>query len=321
MWQHARDTGVYVQTSKPVFTGRICDLDALNQLLATFRLKTDVINNAQYCGDWAIDTSGTGKASFHIVSHADAYIRSDDLNGTVYLEKGDCVLFPRDSHHILSNLAKCNLPSNQQSAVSYDEGLQDDGVGLICGYFHFEQNAASSLLDILPDALVIQRKSTEGSIARLLDLMINESLRTTAGTEAVVDRLAEALFVIILREHVEKNDAGTGLAAALRDQKIHKALVSMQAEPHAKWSVEKLAALAAMSRSSFAARFKSLLGESPMEYLTRWRMQVAYNLLDEEKLPVLEVADRCGYDSEAAFAKAFKRVIGVGPGAVRQSAV
>ncbi|MEM1189982.1 MAG: AraC family transcriptional regulator [Pseudomonadota bacterium] len=294
-------------------------MDALNQLLATFRLKTDVINNAQYCGDWAIDTSGTGKASFHIISHADAYIRSDDLHGTVYLEKGDCVLFPRDSHHLLSNVAECNLPSNRQSAVSYEEGLKDDGVGLICGYFHFEQNAASALLDVLPDALVIQRRNSDGNIATLMDLMISESLRTSAGTEAVVDRLAEALFVIILKEHVENSDRGTGLAAALRDQKIHKALVGMQAEPHAKWTVDKLATLAAMSRSSFASRFKALLGESPMEYLTRWRMQVAYNLLDEERLPVLEVADRCGYDSEAAFAKAFKRVIGVGPGAVRQS--
>ncbi|MEM6486150.1 MAG: AraC family transcriptional regulator [Pseudomonadota bacterium] len=295
-------------------------MDALSQLLATFRLKTDVINNAQYCGDWAIDTSGTGKASFHIVSHADAYIRSDDLNGTVYLEKGDCVLFPRDSSHLLSNVAECSLPANRETAVNYDQGLQEDGVGLICGYFHFRQNSATALLDVLPDALIIQRKTTNPSIATLMDLMVDESLRTTEGTVAVVDRLAEALFVIILKEHVEKSDTDSGLAAALRDQKIRKALTGMQAEPHARWSVDKLAALAAMSRSSFAARFKSLLGESPMEYLTRWRMQVAYNLLDEEHLPVLEVADRCGYDSEAAFAKAFKRVIGVGPGAVRQAA-
>jgi AraC-like DNA-binding protein len=293
-------------------------LDALNQLLATFRLTTDVINNAQYCGDWAIDTSGTGKASFHIIAHADCYLRSDDLDGVVYLEKGDCVLFPRDSKHLLSNVAECNLPSNEETAVSYEEGLKDDGVGLICGYFHFRQSAASSLLDILPDAVLIQRKKAEGGVAILMDLMIRESLRVSAGTEAVVNRLAEALFVIILREHVENSEGGVGLAAALQDQKIHKALAGMQAKPQAKWSVEKLAQLATMSRSAFADRFKSLLGVSPMEYLTQWRMQIAYNLLDEQNLPVLEVADRCGYDSEAAFAKAFKRVMGVGPGAVRQ---
>lgn len=293
-------------------------IDALNQLLATFRLKTDVINNAQYCGDWAIDTSGTGKASFHIISHADCYLRSDDLDEIVYLETGDCVLFPRDSKHLLSNAAECNLPSNQQSAVSYEEGLREDGVGLICGYFHFKQNAASALLDVLPDAVVVERKKSEANLAQILDLMINESLKTAAGTEAVVDRLAEALFVIILKEYLAHNDQDAGLAAALRDQKIHRALAGMQAQPHAKWTVEKLAALATMSRSSFAERFKALLGESPMEYLTRWRMQIAYNLLDEENLSVLEVADRCGYVSEAAFAKAFKRVIGVGPGAVRQ---
>lgn len=293
-------------------------MDALNQLLATFRLKTDVINNAQYCGDWAIDTSGTGKASFHIIAHANCYVRSDDLAEIMYLEPGDCVLFPRDSKHQLSNVADCNLPSNQQTAVGYENGLQEDGVGLICGYFHFKQNAASSLLEILPDAVVIQRGNSSASIATLMDLLVGESLQTSAGTEAVVDRLAEALFVIILKEFIQKSDQDTGLAAALRDQKIYKALVAMQAKPQEKWSVVKLANLAAMSRSAFAERFKSLLGESPMEYLARWRMQIAYNLLEEENLPVLEVADRCGYESEAAFAKAFKRIIGVGPGAVRQ---
>ncbi|MEM9744196.1 MAG: AraC family transcriptional regulator [Pseudomonadota bacterium] len=294
-------------------------MDALNQLLATFRLKTDVINNAQYCGDWAIDTSGTGKASFHIIAHADCYIRSDDLGETIALETGDCVLFPRDSKHLLSNVRDCNLRANQQSAVSYEDGLQDDGVGLICGYFHFKQGAATALLEVLPDALVIQRRQADASVTTLLDLMIRESLKTSAGTEAVVDRLAEALFVIILKDFIEKSDEASGLAAALRDPKIHKALVALQAEPEAKWSVDKLAEFAAMSRSAFADRFKALLGESPMEYLARWRMQIAYNLLNEENLTVLEVAARCGYDSESAFAKAFKRVIGVGPGAVRRS--
>ncbi|MEM7098364.1 MAG: AraC family transcriptional regulator [Pseudomonadota bacterium] len=293
-------------------------MDALNQLLATFRLKTDVINNAQYVGDWAIDTSGTGKASFHIVSHADCYIQSNDLNEEIRLQVGDCVLFPRDSKHLLSNVAECAFTPNQQTAVGYEEGLQPNGVGLICGYFHFRQNAASALLEILPDAVVIRRQDAHANMATLMDLMIAESLNTAAGTEAVVDRLAEALFVIILKEHVSNGEQAVGLAAALKDPKIYKALVRMQAEPQAKWSVEQLAELAAMSRSTFAERFKTLLGESPMEYLTRWRMQLAYNMLDEERLSVLEVALRSGYESEASFAKAFKRIIGVGPGAVRQ---
>ncbi|MGI9288090.1 MAG: cupin domain-containing protein [Pseudomonadales bacterium] len=295
-------------------------MDALRQLLATFRLQTDLINNAQYCGDWAVDTSGTGKASFHIISHADCYIRSEGLAEVTYLEKGDCVVFPRDSKHLLSNVAECSVRSNQQISTSYDEGLREDGVGLICGYFHFKQNAASSLLDILPDVVLIRRNEIKGNMATLMDLMISESLQASPGTEAVVDRLAEALFVIILKEYVAESEEVEGLAAALRDQRIHKALAGMQAQPHAKWTVGKLAELAAMSRSSFSERFKTLLGESPMEYLTRWRMQIAYNLLDEENLSVLAVAERCGYESEAAFAKAFKRIIGVGPGAVRQQA-
>ncbi|MGH1487731.1 MAG: cupin domain-containing protein [Cellvibrionaceae bacterium] len=295
-------------------------MDALSQLLSTFRLKTDLINNGQYCGNWAVDTSGTGKASFHIVAHSACYLRSDAISEPLLLEKGDFVLFPRDSKHLLSNTSQPKSETNQQQSTDYNNGIQNDGVGLICGYFHFKQNAASSLMDTLPDAMIIRRKGANGNLALLMDLMVSESLKTTSGATAAVDRLAEAFFVIALREQLANDQHETGLSAALRDPRIHKALLAIQTEPQRKWTVDKLAELVAMSRSSFAEHFKSLLGESPMEYITRWRMQVAYNLLDEDGMTVLEVADRCGYESEASFSKAFKRIIGEGPGAVRKQA-
>jgi len=293
-------------------------VDALSQLLTTFRLKTDLINNAQFCGDWAVDTSGTGKASFHVVAHAQCYLRTSETAEPTMLEKGDFVLFPRDSKHLLSNVADTDVAINQQVAIPYEQGLQEDGVGLICGYFHFKQKAAHSLTDVLPDAIVIRNRDASSNLSALINIMIDESLNLTPGVEVTIDRLAEGLFVIILREHIQNSDAPKGIVAALRDPRVYKVLEALHAQSEKKWTVDKMASIAAMSRSSFAERFKSLLEESPMEYLTRWRMQLAYNLLDEQGLGILDVAYRCGYESEAAFAKAFKRVIGTGPGAVRQ---
>ena len=294
-------------------------MDALSQLLTTFRLQTDLINNAQYCGSWAVDTSGTGRASFHLVAHSACYLRSAEMAEPTLIRKGDFVLFPRDQKHLLSSAAENAVTVNQQQPVAYEEGLKEDGVGLICGYFHFKQSASSALTQVLPDAIVIHRSEHNSSTTTLIDLMISESLKTTPGTEAAVDRLAEALFVIILREYLMRDVQKQGLAAALRDPRIHNAMANMHAAPDAKWTVEALAKKAAMSRSAFAERFKTLMGESPMEYLTRWRMQLAYNLLAEQGLSILDVAGRCGYESEVAFAKAFKRMIGIGPGAVRQN--
>lgn len=296
-------------------------MDTLSSILGTFRLDVDIINNAQYCGDWAIDTSGSRYVSFHIVTHGQCYVSSDCMQETQALGTGDLVLFPHDNSHTMTSQRKCSVQINAQSPKAFKEGLQSDGVGLLCGYFRFTHPANNPLLDVLPNVLIKRQADLSAScpIANLLLLIQSESLNQQPGYQAALNRLTESLFVLLVREYFDGADKQQGLAAALSDGRIKNVLDALHDRPEQRWTLDDMASVAAMSRSAFAALFKSLLNESAMEYLTRWRMQNAWLWLQEEGETVFAVAQRCGYDTEAAFAKAFKRVIGMGPGAARKA--
>jgi AraC-like DNA-binding protein len=149
--------------------------------------------------------------------------------------------------------------------------------------------------------------------------MAAETKQLRAGGEAVITRLADVLIIQAIRWWMESDpDAQTGWLGALRDDQIGRALGLIHGDPAHPWTVATLADELAMSRSAFAARFTELVGEPVMRYVTRWRMRVAVNALRDEGVTVAELADRLGYRSEAAFARAFKRVTGVAPGAVKR---
>lgn len=293
--------------------------DTLSTILDTFRLQVEIINNAQFCGDWAIDTSGTRDVSFHLVVHGDCVVTSEMLKKPECLSPGDFVMFPHDAPHRLESSLACAAELNQQEAIGFDQGLANDGVGLLCGYFRFTHPVNNPLIDVLPEVLIKRRAVDNGnSLIQLLDFIQAESLSPSPGSQAAINRTTESLFILILREFISKTEQTTGLAAAIANPKLVKALDAIHTQPEHKWSVEKLASLSNMSRSVFAEQFKKYLNESPIEYLTRWRMQNAWRWLQEENVSVLEIAERCGYETEAAFAKAFKRIVGIGPGEARK---
>lgn len=141
-----------------------------------------------------------------------------------------------------------------------------------------------------------------------------------AGQSGVLDRLAEVMFVLVLRHHMQCAQELHGQLAALKDHRVARALTGLHRAPANDWRVETLAREAGMSRTVFAARFVALLGETPMRYLANWRMHLADELLRERRCSVAQIADRMGYQTESAFRRAFKRVRGVGPGEVRRAA-
>ena len=294
--------------------------DALSAVLDTFRLRVEIINNAQYCGDWGVDTSGTAAVSFHVVTHGSCYLSCEHLSGPMQLQTGDLVVFPADSPHSLRPSLESAAPLNQQLPRSYRDGLKADGVGLLCGYIRLRHPAATTLLAALPEVIVRQRNVNTPTCAltSLLELIHCESLETGPGVQAAVERLTEALFVLLLRQHID-SAGDVGIIAALGDKRIRRALDAMHSRLDHPWTLAELASEATMSRSGFSDSFKRLLGEGAIEYLTRWRMHNAWLWLSEEGATVAEVADRCGYQSEAAFSKAFKRITGEGPGAIRRS--
>lgn len=295
-------------------------MDVLSHLFSTFRIQANVFHNGQYCGSWQIDTSGSHKASFHVVTHGQCEFLSH--NGTRHeatLTTGDLVIFPRDSEHRVSSSIHVTTELNASESKSFSDGLQEDGTGLVCGFLEFEHRANNFLFDLLPDYMVVKSHQApwEKNLRQILEVLITESISERSGVQATLNRLSEILFMLLIREQIQDESRSSGFAAALRDTRIQKVLEAIHNSPAEEWSVESLASIASMSRSAFAARFKSLLNETPLSYIKRWRMQSAYRWFRDDKITIAEAADRCGYLTEAAFSKAFKRELGISPGQVR----
>lgn len=297
-------------------------MDPLSDLLSTFRLNVDIIHNAQYCGEWALDTSGQGHVCFHLVTRGSCYARADCMDTIVKLEQGNLIVFPNDAAHVLEAEPECHVVVNASESVAYDQVADaSEGAGLLCGYFQFENPASNPLLGALPNVMVKKQAEQSGNATQgLLTIIAGEALSKYSGKQAALNRLTESLFIMLLREQMSEAATARGLAAALQDARISKALSAMHNDCERRWKVEELADIASMSRSAFADLFKTLLGEAPMAYLSGVRMQKAWVWLSEEGVTVYEAALRAGYETEASFSKAFKKVVGVSPGSVRKKA-
>jgi AraC-like DNA-binding protein len=185
------------------------------------------------------------------------------------------------------------------------------GVG---GYFGFEGMHADLLLGMLPPVVHIRAEANKAELRWSIDRLMRELREPQPGSTLIAKHLAQALLIEALRLHLaEHSHKNTGWLFALADQQMRKVIAAMHAEPGRKWTLEALARVAGMSRSSFAVRFKDRVGEPAMDYLTRWRMMVASDRLANGGMSIAVVAPTVGYESESAFGAAFKRVIGTSP--------
>jgi AraC family transcriptional activator of mtrCDE len=292
------------------------DPDPLSSVLSQLKLNAEVYKDGDYCGAWAVDTSGSRRMPFHLIGLGEAWLHIDDQPAQL-LAPGDLVLFPHDGRHIVANSSERPPADLINADVQADQG---PSTNVICGFFEFQNRAVWPLLDTLAPVVVmdLSDRSTSSAIRGLVNLMIAELQTRSAGFYAVIDHLAYLLFVQVLRQQIQLEKIDSGLLGALFDPKISKALKAIHNHPDQRWTLESLAGEAAMGRSSFAQRFNTLAGMPPMQYLTEWRMQQAKNLLETTGLSVAHIAGQCGYESDAAFRKAFKKTMGVPPGEVRR---
>lgn len=244
------------------------------------------------------------------------------------LTTGQLALVPRGKGHALLSEAGVPIPDiltlDREQVSDRYELLRYGGGGaptaLVCGAVRLEHPAARRLVGSLPPCIVIDERApgTE-SIQNTLRLLGNEARHTRPGGEAILTRLADVIVIQALRAWLDGDPSGrAGWLGALRDPQIGRALALVHDDPARQWTVAALADHVSMSRSSFAARFTELVGEPAMQYLTTWRMQLALTALREGDATVAQVADQSGYRSEAAFARAFKRVNGFPPGVARR---
>ena len=224
------------------------------------------------------------------------------------------MIFPREVAHSLTPVVNMAGP---QQLLSISRSQHIPGTSLVCGKVRFKHLGSEMLLDALPKVFVIKRNETTPWLDRMLVLIVDESLRTESANSVMMDRLCELLFAYSLRHFVETSEQPLGVLSLFSHRQIGRAIQAIHLAPHEPWQLVTLAKSAAMSRTQFAEMFKSLSGWTPMQYVTWWRMQMAWNYL-ESGMPVAVVAEKVGYQSEAAFSRAFRKQFNVSAGNVRR---
>ena len=271
-------------------------------------------------------------ASLIVIARGSAQLEleMEKSDQTTVLSSGDVALLPNGGAHILrdgkdSPLHVLGSGQCQRSTAANPVRLGGEGARttLVAGAFRYGAGRRIPLFERLPPVIHIAASDARVSpwLSSTVQLLIAESAAHSAGGTGVVSRLVDVLFVQALRTFIMSGKCKECGLRALGDAQIGKALQLVHERPAESWTVESLARAVGLSRSAFAARFSELVGEAPLEYVSRWRMTKAAELLRESDLTVLDVAERAGYRSEAAFNRAFKRHEGTAPARYRRQQV
>jgi AraC-like DNA-binding protein len=294
----------------------LSDPDPLSVLLTRLDLKAEVYVNGDFCGAWAVDTGGSKRIPFHLIGSGSAWLHFDGQESQ-QLTSNDLVIFPNDAHHVISH-SKTKPALEQVNAPMSNDG---DITHMVCGFFEFRNPVLFPVLEALPQVVVIKPEAEPSgrNIEFLIQQMLNELKHERPGFYIAIDQMAFLIFIEVLRQQMEVKTLEKGLLSALFDPKLGKALNAIHQRPEFSWTLERLAEEAFMSRSTFADVFSKAIGLTPMKYLTKWRMTQARHLLKTTQLSVAQIAERSGYDSEAAFRKAYRNTIGEPPGVARSN--
>jgi len=272
--------------------------------------------------------SPTELAHFGMVSRGNCWLSVEGIPDPIPLTGGDCFLLAPQTSFILRDQPNTRPKSFCEVAPKDKTNIAHYGGGgapttIVSGFLSFDSASLKPITQLLPSLILI--KADEAQTRALHDtlrLLASEMEVQMPGSEVVTNRLAEVLFIQTLRAHIASgaDSRKQGWLRAIFDPQIGAALRAVHANVNNPWTVESLAVAAGMSRSAFAARFKELVGQTPLDYVTEWRMQKALSLLKHDDKKLVEVAQSVGYESDAAFSKAFKRLVGVTPGEYRQAA-
>ena len=266
--------------------------------------------------------SPTDSAHFAMLSRGNCWLSVEGIPEPIPLAGGDCFLLAPGTSIVLrdSPRTRPRCSFREVGAKASNNVAHYGGGGapttIVCGSLSFDRASLRPITHLLPSFILI--KSDQARMLALhitMQALASEMAEQAPGSEVVATRLAEVLFIQVLRAHIESGPKrNKGWLRAIFDPQIGTALSAIHDKVNIPWTVESLAEAAGMSRSAFAARFKELLGQTPLEYVTGWRMQKGMRLLQQRDKKLIDIARSVGYESDAAFSKAFKRVVGASPG-------
>lgn len=317
-------------------------MDAITDIFRTLHVEAVVHSRLEATAPWGLmreahieekvmpsgkRISPTELAHFGMVSRGNCWLSVNGIEYPIPLTGGDCFLLAPRSSFILRDQPTtrprsfCEVaPKNNSNVVHYGGGGAPTTI--VSGFLSFDGASLKPITQLLPSLILVKADQAQTlALHSTMRLLASEMEVESPGSEVVANRLAEVLFIQTLRAHIASGAESCmrGWLRAIFDPQIGVALRAVHADVNRPWTVESLAAAAGMSRSAFAAQFKELLGQTPLDYVTEWRMQKAVLLLKQEDKKLVEVAQLVGYESDAAFSKAFKRVVGVTPREYRQS--
>jgi len=299
--------------------------DLLSDVFETIRLKGTLYFRTDYSPPWAITVPAYEQAArFHFVIQGCCHV-SLPSGSNIVLEQGDVVLIPRGRGHVLADrLGRAPAPLERVIQESGYDGKGAFVIGksdpqattqMVCGHLGFSQGADHPLLGALPEVILITQpdRGRYPLLDESLRLVARRALSDEIGAAASIARLSEVFFIEAVRASVERHPPLANVMTAMTDLHIGRALELVHKTPGDPWTVETLAKASGMSRSRFAERFTELVGVAPMAYVTEWRLQKALARLSSSKASVKEVAAQAGYQSAAAFARAFAQRFGIPP--------
>jgi AraC-like DNA-binding protein len=302
-------------------------MDPLDDVFSAMRVESSIYARLVTGPKWAIRFTAGQSARFGLVVDGECWLTTEQPPRSIQLRKGDCYILVQGAAYVLGDHPRSPARSCFEVIGDKAGGIVDLSDGktpsatIITGWFMFDELGARPLVSLMPELLHTRVDGNRTEILKsTLELLAKETEQPGVGSGIVVSRLADILFVQAIRSYLA-DSAGedVGWLSALSDPRLGSALRLLHEDPQKPWTVDQLASKAGMSRSAFASRFKTRVGEAPMEYLTRWRMFRASTLLRRTELPISEIARQVGYESDAALSKAFRRMTGVAPSAFRRS--
>jgi len=314
-------------------------MDVLSEVLKVVKLQGAFFYNGEFSAPWCVNAHSSRALArqfapgadhviiFHMLTEGRAFVRLES-GEKVFLDPGDLVMLPHGDPHVMGNGGSTKaVNDSEQLAGVIAQGLKPWRMGgggevtkFVCGYMACDPELSKVFLSGLPPVFTISiRNDASGRwLENSIRFSVDHGDKSQAGGEAVLAKLAEVLFIETLRAYIAHLPAEqTGWLAGARDTEVGKTLALMHRQPADPWTLETLAREAGISRSVLAERFRHYLGETPMAYLTRWRLQLGAQMLTSTSYSVAQIAGEAGYESEAAFNRAFKREFSLPPARFR----